>query len=242
MRTVGIDLAASPARTAVAVVDWSTGAARLTDLVMPADDARIVDLTAGADRIGIDAPFGWPDDFVDLVVAQHRGQLGPGRGLDDIEQRRPLAYRRTDRHVMSAKLGNPLSVSADQIAHVAFRCVGLLADLGVSDRVDGRAVEAYPAAALRHWGLTHRSYKGPARRSVLAASYQDLVERAPWFDVAGHRELLVTDDNAFDAVVTAFIARAAALGRTTLPDDGDRPIALREGWIHVPDCALAELV
>ncbi|NED64517.1 DUF429 domain-containing protein, partial [Streptomyces sp. SID10244] len=84
MRTVGVDLAASPKLTAVAVVEWSTGAARLVDLVMPATDAEIADVVVGAEKIGVDAPFGWPDAFVDFVVAQHRGELGAGRSLDDI--------------------------------------------------------------------------------------------------------------------------------------------------------------
>ncbi|MDY6810310.1 MAG: DUF429 domain-containing protein [Actinomycetota bacterium] len=242
MRTAGVDLAASPTRTAVAVIEWVDGMARLVELAMPADDERITELVVGAERIGIDAPFGWPDAFVNLVVAQHRGRLESGRRLDDIEHRRPLAYRRTDRVVAAAKLGNPLSVSADQIAHVAFRCAGLLADLGVTDRVEGWAVEAYPAAALKHWGLTHRGYKGVARREVLAASYGTVSTRAPWLDCGAYRELLRVDDNAFDAVITALIARAAALGRTRLPEGADREVAAREGWIHVPDCGLDELI
>jgi predicted nuclease with RNAse H fold len=242
MRTVGVDLAASPTHTAVASVEWSTGTARLTDLVVPADDEQIRELARGADRIGIDAPFGWPDGFVDFVVAQQQGDLGRGRELDRIENRRPLAYRRTDRVVVEQGRGRPLSVSADQIAHVAFRAAGLLADLGVTDRVDGWAVEAYPAAALQEWGLTSRGYKGVARRSVLQASCDALTERAPWLDVAGHREVMMTDDNAFDAVITALIARAAAVGGTHLPDDTDRQIAAREGWIHVPHTTLSGLV
>ncbi|WAC57447.1 DUF429 domain-containing protein [Gordonia sp. SL306] len=242
MRTVGVDLAASPKFTAVAVVDWSPGAARLVDLVMPATDAHIADLVVGAEKVGIDAPFGWPDAFVDFVVAQHRGELGAGRSLDDIEQRRPLAYRRTDRVVVENGWGRPLSVSADQIAHVAFRAAGLIADLRVVDRVTGWAVEAYPAAALKQWGLTSRGYKGVARRAVLAASYESLLESAPWLDLSGHRELLTQDDNAFDAVITALIARAAASGQTFLPGHRDRAVAAREGWIHVPQCALSDLV
>jgi hypothetical protein len=59
---------------------------------------------------------------------------------------------------------NPLSVSADRIAHAAFRCAGLLARLAaLGEPVDragsGVVVEVYPAAALRRLGLTHRGYK-----------------------------------------------------------------------------------
>lgn len=241
MRTAGVDLAASPRLTAVAVVEWSAGSARLVELVMPADDACIRALVDGVTKIGVDAPFGWPDEFVEFVVAQHRGELPPGRGLDDIERRRPLAYRQSDRVVVENGWGRPLSVSADQIAHVAFRAAGLIADLGVSDRVNGWAVEAYPAAALKQWGLTSRGYKGVANRGRLFELVGLLVAAAPWLELGGYREQMTADDNAFDAVITALIARAAMLGRTHQPDAADRDVVAREGWIHVPDCSIGDL-
>ncbi|MFW0793435.1 DUF429 domain-containing protein [Gordonia sp. CPCC 205515] len=264
MRTAGVDLAASPRLTAVAVIEWSVDSARLTDLVMPADDSRIHELLRTApteasegqcpsestygtelghvDRVGIDAPFGWPDAFVSFVVAQHRGELDTGGGLDNIENRRPLAYRLTDRVVVDKGWGRPLSVSADQIAHVAFRAAGLIADLGVHDRVNGWTVEAYPAAALKRWGLTSRGYKGVANRARLGELVERLGEAAPWLELGVHRERMIQDDNAFDAVITALIARAVALGKTHLPEPNDLEVARREGWIHVPVCELDALV
>ncbi|MGW5520955.1 DUF429 domain-containing protein [Gordonia sp. NPDC003950] len=242
MRTAGIDLAAAPTKTAVAVIDWADSGARLVDLVIPADDARIHAVVSGADRVGIDSPFGWPDDFVDFVSAHHRGTTPTGRGLDDVSRRRPLALRRSDRHLIEIGAGRPLSVSADQIAHVAFRCAGLLADLGVADRVDGWAVEAYPAGALRRWGLRSRGYKRSANRAVLTELVVELRTDAPWLDLGAHRAVMERDDDAFDAVITALIARAAALGRTELPAAAARDVAAREGWIHLPNCSLADLV
>lgn len=47
-------------------------------------------------------------------------------------------------------------------------------------------------------------------------------------------------DHVFDAVVSAVLARAAALGRTIPPDD--LAVAGREGWIALPTCALSDLV
>lgn len=244
MITAGVDLSASPASTAVAVVEWREHggySAVLRELVTPADDSTIRALVDGADRCGIDSPFGWPDAFVEFVSAHHRGDTPKKSQLDDIASRRPLAYRRTDRYLVEHGLGRPLSVSADQIAHVAFRCAGLLADLGVSDRVDGWAIEAYPAGALKHWRLTSRGYKRSTRRAVLAELVDDLRAAVPWLDLGSHSALMGVNDNAFDAVVTALIARAASLGGTTLPEEDDLPIAHREGWIHVPTGTLDDL-
>ena len=249
MITAGVDLSASPASTAVAVVEWREHdvdrggfSAVLRELVTPADDSTIRALVDGADRCGIDSPFGWPDAFVEFVSAHHRGDTAKESQLDDIAARRPLAYRRTDRYLVEHGLGRPLSVSADQIAHVAFRCAGLLADLDVTDRVDGWAVEAYPAGALKHWGLTSRGYKRSGNRAVLQILCADLQAAAPWLDLGPHVNLMRHDDNAFDAVITALIARAASLGATALPDEFDTPIAQREGWIHVPTGRLDDLL
>lgn len=241
-RTVGVDLAASPSKTAVAVVEWRGSGASVTDVVMPADDAAIRELADGAQRIGVDAPFGWPDSFVEFVGQHHRGRTASGLDLDDVSRRRPLVYRRTDLVVAGLPNGRrPLSVSADQIAHVAFRCAGLLADLSVDDRVDGWAVEAYPAAALTIWGLRPRGYKRAENRPVREIMVTELDSAAPWLELGDHAQAMIDDDDIFDAVITALIARAAALGRTHHPSPEDRSIAVREGWIHVPSCTLAEM-
>ncbi|OPX08603.1 DUF429 domain-containing protein, partial [Gordonia sp. i37] len=80
-----------------------------------------------------------------------------------------------------------------------------------------------------------------ANRESLADLVSALQDAAGWLDLGDHRALMCRDDNAFDAVVTALIARAAQLGRTRMPDDADRSVALREDWIHVPDCSLDAL-
>ncbi|WP_279101732.1 DUF429 domain-containing protein [Gordonia bronchialis] len=241
-RTVGVDLAASPSKTAVAVVEWRGSGASVTGVAMPADDAVIRELADGAQRIGVDAPFGWPDSFVEFVGRHHRGRTESGLELDDVSHRRPLVYRRTDLAVTGLPNGRrPLSVSADQIAHVAFRCAGLLADLDVDNRVDGWAVEAYPAAALTFWGLRPRGYKRIENRPVREIMVAELRAAAPWLELGDHAQAMIENHDVFDAVITALIARAAALGRTRRPAPEDLPIALREGWIHVPSCTLAEM-
>ena len=238
--TVGVDLAAEPAKTALAVVRWEAGGATVEALSVHVTDADVVAAARSAARVGIDAPFGWPDAFVSFVDRHHRHHE-LDTSLETREQRRPLTKRRTDLLVQERSGIVPLSVSADRIAHVAFRCAGLLSALGVTDRVDGRAVEAYPAAALRAWGLRNRGYKGSG-----ATGFADLVTAffvaCPWLDIGEFESICRRSDDAFDAVVTALIARAVALGHSTLPLADDRPVAAREGWIHVPSCLLADLI
>ncbi|MBJ7289420.1 DUF429 domain-containing protein [Williamsia sp.] len=241
MRTVGVDLAAEPAKTAVATIDWQRGRATLADVRLGATDDDLVAACEGAARVGIDSPFGWPDDFVTFISAHHRHDAPTHGPLNTRAARGPLVRRTTDDVVRERTGLIPLSVSADLIAHVALRCVGVLHALGVTDRVDGRAVEAYPAAALSTWGFTSRGYKGRANDAVRRTLVGQFTDAAPWFDLGPYDDLCMRSDDAFDAVLAAFLARAAAIGRTHLPTGPQRAVAVREGWIHLPDIALPDL-
>ncbi|UQB74449.1 DUF429 domain-containing protein [Rhodococcus ruber] len=246
VKTVGVDLAAEPAKTAVATLAWEHGTATVQALRLGATDPEIVAAIVAADRSGIDAPFGWPDAFVEFLGAHHRLEYSRERALSSRPGRLPLVRRSTDR-VVHARTGIvPLSVSADLIAHVALRCAGLLAELdavGVEvDRVDGAVVEAYPAAALQGWGLPFKGYKSAKNREVRAASVAVLEGALPGLTLGGFRDLCVDSDDAFDAVVAGLVARAAALGRTVRPDAAQHPVAVREGWIHLPVCGIGELL
>jgi predicted nuclease with RNAse H fold len=246
VRTCGIDLASQPNRTAVAVIDWTATGAVVSDVRLGATDDELLTAIASADRTGIDAPIGWPDAFVDVLSAHHAG--------DSAHERRGFAEpgvsrftrRLTDERVRERTGLVPLSVSADRIAYVALRAVRLLAQLEAGEgfdasRIDGTAVEAYPAAALKIWGLSHNRYKGVPRQTQLAALVTDLTGAAPWLDLTRHASLCTSNDDSFDAVVTALIARAAALGLTEPPERTEREIAGREGWVHMPTVPLAAL-
>ncbi|PTR22935.1 uncharacterized protein DUF429 [Rhodococcus sp. OK519] len=246
MRTVGIDLAAEPAKTAVAMIDWGEGSARVVGLRLGAADDDVVEAVLGADRSGIDAPFGWPDAFVDFVVAHHNREPRRELELSSRAGRLPLVRRRTDRVVHEVTGIVPLSVSADLIAHVALRCAGLLARLAVegvdTDRVAGTVAEVYPAAALQQWGLPFRGYKGATNREKLMQLVASFDDATPYLDLADFRGQCEASDDAFDAVVAAVIARAVAEGQTGLPHGVDAEVAGREGWIHLPEGPLSALV
>ncbi|MFI8633356.1 DUF429 domain-containing protein [Microbacterium sp. NPDC077663] len=245
MITTGVDLAAQPARTAVAVVDWRAAGAELTTLRLGNTDDEVVRLAHGSARVGIDCAFGWPDEFVAYVAAHTRGEP-PHPDLRGITGRRRLAYRETDRAIQSRTGRLPLSVSTDRLGLTAMRCADLLAAFAdAGDTVDrsgatGRLVEVYPAAALRTWRVDVAGYKTDAAARVRATA--NLLAAAPWLTVSPEqRGLMEASDDPFDAVVAALIAGAHAQGAThpVPPAEADR--ARREGWIALPTGPLADL-
>lgn len=247
MITVGVDLAADPKRTAVAMVEWVDRDARLIDLLTEADDDAILELALQADKTGIDCPLGWSDDFVEFVNAHHTGRV-PMTPVD-ATARTPLRYRATDLFLIEQKLGRPLSVSSDLIGVCAMRAAGLLAAMSKNgievDRsgVSGGVAETYPAAAIRHWGLAQGGYKGTANATTLSAMVTKLKRGLPQLDLTAHEHACRTSDDAFDALMCALVARATTQYRCTVPiPRGLTQRARREGWIAVPTCRLQELL
>jgi hypothetical protein len=257
-RTVGIDLAGSARRTAVCQVDWYAGGLQV-EFGEDCDDVALVRLLArsatAGHRVGIDCPLGWPIDFVSTVVAHSaHAPLPPPAELirrSDHKALNPLLYRMTDEVIWNeTKSRPPLSVAANLLGVVALRCARLLGEVerdGVPlDRsgLTGPIAEVYPAATLRRWQLSGReSYKRPeakgARQSIVG-----LLERALGLQLPTEVvERCVASHDALDALIAAFTARAAALGRTIRPAMGtDTERALIEGWIHLPTCEPAELL
>jgi Protein of unknown function (DUF429) len=166
-----------------------------------------------------------------------------GRFPAEVAGTERLRLRATDLDTLQrAGWPAPLSVSTDRIGVCAIRCARLLTAL-LDGRVDrtggGLAVEVYPAAALRLWGLPARGYKGPSptnagRRAGLVDAF--LAAAAPWLAVeSAEARLMRGSDHAFDALVAAVVARARLLGRTAPIPSGSLEAAQAEGWIHLPE-------
>jgi predicted nuclease with RNAse H fold len=259
VRTLGIDLSSDTRATGACVIEWARGHGEIEEL-RPApgtreglDDEALLELIGRADMVGIDAPFGWPIGFVSAVSGWRDGEVWP-QTVDE-----ELQLRVTDRFVADhlgawaeereiRKPRRPLSVSTNLIGVTAMRCARLLDQLPRSkvrrSGVGGKVAEVYPAAALFRWGFPAEGYKGKDGRETRL----ELVERlgralrqvCPL--EGARRKACEEDDDALDALVAAFIARAVATRRTIRPRTREqRSLAAIEGWIHLPDCELAEL-
>jgi predicted nuclease with RNAse H fold len=234
--TLGIDLASQPRNTASCAIAWQETRAQVTSLCLDVDDAALVAAMRGAAKVAIDAPLGWPVDFV-------AGLRDPGAWPVPLgESRSRLERRATDRWVHEHASKQPLSVSTDRIAYAAMRAAGLLAHIGASEPIDrsgmtGRVCEAYPDPAIRCFGLwpegagARESYKGSATQLR-----ERIVERLPaWLDIsAARRRACIDADHCLDALICALVARAAARALTYPPPDELRREAEAEGWIHLP--------
>jgi hypothetical protein len=208
------------------MISWSRGQAVAAEPVRRCTDSALDALIPAADVIGIDAPFGWPLDFVNAVDAwpfeEWNGEI-----------RDRLRLRSTDRFVHGIAGLTPLSVSSDRIALPAMRAMALLKRHGVTDRSgDGRFYEVYPAGSLAAWNLPSRGYKkqseGLTARERIRAG---LLEQLPWLEVP---DAYADNADDLDALVASLTARAAFQGLTHLPPRADKGIAIQEGWIHIP--------
>jgi hypothetical protein len=151
--------------------------------------------------------------------------------------------RTTDLAVTAIAGGRPpLSVSADKIAVCAMRCAELLNALARDGAIDrtgkGVAIEVYPAAALRQWGLDATRYKGnkPEQQRKRRQLIETITQAtSAWLELdAEELALLAASDHLLDALVSAIVARAAAIGVTLPIPDDVQVVAATEGWIHLP--------
>lgn len=242
MRILGIDMASQDARTAACVLGVRGGRLIVESVEVGCSNATLAALARESDWVGIDAPFGWPEPFVDAVSAWRSGRPWPGSDDEAAEPwRRSMSMRRTD-EVVRARTGKvPLSVSSDKIAYVAMRTAHLLSLLGAASDELGiwhvergpRVVEVYPGGTLRVIGVDARGYKRADGHDVRERVLGQVAERWPQLELGAVGEQLCASDHALDAFISALTAWCVSEGRTWLPDDGDLR-ARSEGWIHLP--------
>lgn len=265
-KVVGVDLGAQPKDTAYCViaVDESQGTFIIESPKsgQEATDDKLLEAFSGKARIGIDAPFGWPVEFVATMLVYRDGGRWPGDdpeaypGKDSTMEYRTLKCRATDLHVWASTKKKPLSVVADLMSAVAMRAAALISraqhESGLQvDRSGrtGRFVEVYPAAALKQWdiqtsrdienGATKSYKKYPEARKHVLCDIRRYLENG----LQDSDEYWRTDDQ-LDALVSALVTLMAELDRRLAPAQktrlikpippGFEAVAKMEGWIALP--------
>lgn len=245
MLIAGVDLAAEPKGTALAVLEFTRGRALLADLQLGVADEAIVAAATGVTKIGIDCALGWPVEFINFVNLQAEISTGSPQFDGGIDWRRKLAYRETDRRVRQVTGRWPLSVSTDRLGMTAMRATGLLSKLAQAEiPIDrsgvGRVVEIYPAASMRIWGFQTSGYR--TSRDIRAQLLKSVLAEAPWLDLQSNTEMMIESCDAFDALIAGLATRAAALGHYEMPEPDLLDQARIEGWVALPNCSLDALV
>ena len=207
----------------------------MKELVIGATDTEIVGAARSADITAIDSPFGWPRPWAEAVGVHRPGLPFQAEGPTAL-----LTSRATDRWVAQYVGVRPLAVGANLIGATAIRCARILHAIGHPVDV-GRPLpmpyvcEAYPAAALRGWGVSYQLYKGKELASARVAIVNELTAAGLPIALEGRVLRLITgSDDALDSVICSLVARAAAQGLTV-----DVPAELAsqahdEGWIRLP--------
>lgn len=181
-------------------------------------------------RLPIDAPRHIPRGAQLIDIAREKLPCLEDRGTKSL-------YRTVERQFHATRTGlwnGPRGGAAFTIT-----CLRLLAEAEYTSLWGGaakdkrpRIVEAYPAGQLRTWGLPHTKYAGKddidfRNRATLIKALEDRVR----LDVEpSHRELMLENADALDAVICAFGAKAAHSGNFVSPDVS---VPKGEGWIAI---------
>lgn len=229
MLTLGIDLASQPEKTAACLIAWNSDHATIDTLKVCLTDDDLIFLGQKAGKIGVDVPFGWPRQFVQVVSAHSEGTAVGDFSTPE------LRFRATDLHTRQTTGKWPLSVSTDRIGVPAFRAIRLLGRLNPNSVVDrtggGTITEVYPAGALIQWGFPNTDKKD---FTELGKSF--LARVSKWLVVSSEfGKLLVQNRDAFDSLIAGLVARASALGLCEPIPAGCLEVARIEGWIALPN-------
>jgi hypothetical protein len=230
--SLGVDFAAQPENTAACLIHWQSGFAEIGNMACSVNDHAFLELVRCSDKAGVDIPLGWPTDFVHAIAKHHEFLPWPNG------ERRNLCYRDTDLFIANETGRLPLSVSSDRIGVPTMRIAALMSRMdGAVDRSgSGKLVEVYPAAALRRWGFDPGGYRGKKGEEKWHALTVALLSRTnKWLRVSGvQQETCFRSDHSLDALVSALVARASAIGQTEPVPVSSRNRARTEGWIALP--------
>ncbi|MCY3964887.1 MAG: DUF429 domain-containing protein [Acidobacteria bacterium] len=239
-RIIGVDFATKDAKRGLVLATREGGHLRLertwnrrgafldilTQWVAEAKEATL---------IAVDAPLGWPAPLGEALESHQAGQT-IATSADG------MFRRRTDDFVQHTTGKRPLEVGANLIARTAHAALDLLSKLGEAlgtsvplawtpTGVEGpAAIEVYPAATLRAYGIRDAGYKKVDQQRERREIVKALRRHSMRIPDSGASELHRNADT-LDAAVCVLAAEDFIAGRAARPEDQD--LARREGWIWV---------
>ncbi len=240
-RIIGIDFATADAKKGLVLATRKRKGLRLDrtwDRQDPFLDVLVQWIVEAreATLIAVDAPLGWPAPLGEALNLHEAGRA-IGTSADE------MFRRRTDVFVRCAIGQNPLEIGADRIArtaHAALACLGELSKkLGTQVPLawtpavgkGPAAIEVYPAATLKAYGIRSTGYKKVGQRSERREIVEGLGRQ--WLEIPDRLANELHDDaDTLDAAVCVLAGEDFAAGRAEPPEDDD--LARREGWIWVP--------
>lgn len=237
---IGIDCATTPKKRGVALATYERGNCVVSSVKTGLSDDHIADLVKKClsqnvrTLVALDAPLGWPESLGKNLADHHAGT--PLRELPNT-----LFRRETDRFIKEQLGKQPLDVGADRIARTAHSALSLLSNISkaignpipLAWRVDFSgvaAIEVYPAATLRVYGLPETAYKKPSEKKA-RQTFIDGLAKITDFVLPASLEKALSNADALDALICALAGRDFIQSSVYQPVNV--ALAHKEGWIWV---------
>ena len=232
---IGIDCAVDPKKRGVAVGSFD-GSSCSIQLSAARTDAEIAALVFQASEqnsrtlLAIDAPLGWPTALGCTLNSHMAGQPIP-------TDTNSLFRRITDQFIKEKTGKQPLDVGADRIARTAHAALSILAEINhdvplvwESGFSGVGAIEVYPAATLKSYGLPDTGYKDKKQRLVREKILEGLSKLDVLPDNTGP---MLDNADTLDAVVCVLAGLDFLQGNCHQPSEDQQKSAHKEGWIWV---------
>ena len=238
---IGIDCAAQPEKTGIALGHLEGGALRLIDARRGRSVGDLVETIAqwldGAEAalLALDAPLGWPKLLAEGLHSHLAG--APLRGEPNA-----LFRRTTDRQIYERFRKTPLDIGADRIARAARAGLELLQRVRdhtatpiplawvPSEGPAIRAIEVYPAATVIRAGVTLSTRGTKEERRI-----QDHAAKLAWLatvcELPAALQAGLHDPDVRDAAICVASGARFLTGACEAPEDQE--LARKEGWIWV---------
>lgn len=239
IKVVGIDCATDPKKVGISLGIYTNGQMELIQSKIATGSNLMYkfmhDYIGDKDHVllAIDAPLGWPLSLGASLVNHNAG------GMLDVEANN-LFRRETDRFVKKMIGKQSLDVGADRIARTAHAALKIIEELRMmagrdihmawkeNEVIGLKAIEVYPAATLKCYGIVSSGYKDKEKKQVRKEILNELKKH---IKISRDIDLMENNADALDSAVCLLSAKDFLVGNVYFPEDFNT--ARKEGWIWI---------